>query len=268
MEEAFQNLVRHGYLVLFLWLLVKQAGVPVPGTPILLAAGALVGAGKLGFVPALAVTLAASTVGDSLWYALGRWRGLRVLKFFCRVALEPDYCVRKTQNAFARRGAWLLLYAKFLPGLSAVAQPLAGIEGIKPARFLVLNSLGTLLHGGFFIALGLAFSDQLEAVAARLAETGKWFAVLLAAFFTAYLGWKFFERRRFIRSLRGARITPSELKNKLDSGEDVFVIDLRRRIEFDDAPEVIPGALHVVAEELDDRQHEIPRNRSIVLYCT
>lgn len=268
MDEVFKILIDYGYAVLFLWFFVKQFGAPLPGTPVQLAAGALVGLGELNFFWVLLITLAASTFGDTFMYALGRARGVRVLKFFCRIALEPDYCVRQTQNAFASRGASLLLYAKFVPGLSAVAQPLAGVEGISLRKFLIFNSLGTVLQAFVITALGYVFSNQLELVAARMAEAGTWFVALAAFALGAYLMWKYMQRRRFIRSLRAERISAEELKGRLDAGEEVFIVDLRRQIEFENTPETIPGALHVATEAIDSRADAIPRDRPIVLYCT
>ena len=75
-------------------------------------------------------------------------------------------------------------------------------------------------------------------------------------------------RRRFLRKIRIARITPEELKSRMDAGEDVLVVDVRDRVDFEAEPKIIPGALHMTIEEMDARHREIPRERDIVLYCT
>lgn len=132
----------------------------------LLAAGALAGAGQLDFALALAVAVAGALAGDLPWFALGRWRGMKVVQVLCRISLEPDSCVRKTEGAFARNGARSLVFTKFIPGLATVAPPLAGVFRMKFGRFLAFDALGALVWAGSFLVFGLAFSHQLERVAA------------------------------------------------------------------------------------------------------
>jgi rhodanese-related sulfurtransferase len=92
--------------------------------------------------------------------------------------------------------------------------------------------------------------------------------VLLLAAVTGYLAWKAIGRQRFLRKIRIARITPEELKRRLDAGETLMIVDVRDRLDFEAEPAIIPGALHLTTEELERRHHEIPRERDIVLYCT
>src|SRR5258708_6310328 len=68
-------------------------------------------------------------------------------------------------------------------------------------------------------------------------------------------------RQRFLRRIRIARITPEELKAKLDGGEDVMVVDVRHRVGFESEPTIIPGALHLMIEELEARPQKVPRGR-------
>ena len=65
-------LMRHGYAVLLGWVFLEQAGLPVPSMPLLLAAGALAGAGKLNLALCLLACVFASLAADTIWYALGR----------------------------------------------------------------------------------------------------------------------------------------------------------------------------------------------------
>src|SRR5437868_4791545 len=116
MDQVVSFLLRHGYSVVFAAVLAEQIGLPLPSTPVLLAMGALAGAGRLSFLPALGLAVAASLMADTLWYWLGRKRGYSILNLLCRIALEPDSCVRRTENVFTRFGAGALLFAKFVPG--------------------------------------------------------------------------------------------------------------------------------------------------------
>lgn len=266
--ESVDFLIRHGYTVLFLFVLAEQVGLPLPAIPVLLAVGALAGTGELGFVPVVVVSVVAAVLADAIWYELGRRRGVGVLRLLCRISLEPDSCVRRTEEVFVRHGARSLLVAKFIPGINTAAPPLAGVFRMRLGRFLVFDALGALLWAGTFIGLGWVFSEQLERVAAAARRLGGLLVVLLVAGATAYIAWKYYQRQRFLRDLRVARITPQELKRKLDAGEDIVVVDLRHRMDFEAEPEAIPGALHLPPEELEERHGEIPRDRELVLYCT
>ncbi len=268
MNETFQFLLQYGYAVIFVTVLAEQIGVPVPSTPVLLAVGALAGLGQLNLAVVMTLAVVASLLGDLLWYQLGRRRGSRVLSWLCRISLEPDSCVRRTENMFARHGARSLLVAKFIPGLSTVAPPLAGIFQMRLARFLLFDSLGSFFWVGAFAGLGYLFSDQFEQIAAYAARLGAWLGLILGGGLIAYLVWKFVHRQRFIRNLRIARITPEELKRKLDAGEEVVIVDLRHSLDFEADPRTIPGALHLAAEELEEHHQDIPRDRDIILYCT
>jgi len=268
MNEGIQFLVRHGYAVLFVWVLAEQIGLPLPAIPLLLAAGALAGAGHLSIAVAIGLAVAASLLSDTLWYEIGRRRGAKVLNFLCRISLEPDSCVRRTENVFARYGARSLLVAKFVPGLNTAAPPLAGMFGMRLSRFALWDGLGAALWASTFAGLGYLFSEQFERVAAYALRLGTWLVVVVVGGLAGYIAWKYVQRQRFLRSLRIARITPGELKEKLEAGEEMVIVDLRHSLDFDAEPHTVPGALRLTAEELNERHAEIPRDREIVLYCT
>ncbi len=173
-----------------------------------------------------------------------------------------------TERMFSLHGARSLLVAKFIPGFSTIAPPLAGIVRMPPHEFVLFSGLGGLLWAGAFVVVGWLFAYQLEVAAEYAVHFGSWTLVLLAAAIGGYVTWKFIARERFLRKIRIARITPEELKIMLDGGEDMLVVDVRDRIDFEAEPSIIPGALHLTVEELDARHHEIPREREIVLYCS
>ena len=118
MNEAVEFLIQHGYILLFAWVLIEQIGLPVPAVPLLIAAGALAGSGKINLASAMGSAIIAALLADVFWYHVGRYRGGRVLKLLCRISLEPDSCVRWTEDVFARHGAHSLLIAEFVPGLN------------------------------------------------------------------------------------------------------------------------------------------------------
>jgi membrane protein DedA with SNARE-associated domain len=268
MGPTLHFLLRHGYAVVFVWVLVEQLGLPVPSIPILLAAGALAGAGRLNLGWTLFLALFACLASDLCWFVAGRRKGAKVLGWLCRISLEPDSCVRRTEQLYLRYGARSLLVAKFIPGLNALASPLAGVVRMNALRFVLFDSAGALIWSGAYVSIGFLLSDQLESVAGYLARLGVRLGVLLAGSLTAFVLYKFIERERFLRSLRVARIHPEELKRLMDSGEHAMVVDLRHSLDFEADPQSIPGALRIDPEDAESLPEKFPRDREIVLYCT
>lgn len=267
MDDVTQFLVRHGGLVLFAAVFAEQAGLPIPAVPVLLAAGALAGAGKMNLALAVVLGVTACLLGDLIWYYLGRHRGAQVLSVLCRIALEPDSCVRRTEGFFVRHGTRSLVLAKFIPGLSTVTPALAGLFGVSVGRFLLYNGLGAVLWTAAFIAPGYLFSDQLEWVAAQATRFGSSLAVLVSGALALYIAYKYVHRQLLLRELRIARITPDELKQILDAGHEPVIVDLRQPLDRQANPYAIPGALWMAVEDLEHRHHEIPRDRDVILYC-
>ena len=268
MHRTLEFLLHHGYTVLLVWVFAEQAGVPVPSLPLLLAAGALAGSHQLNLVASLLIVTLAAVAADSLWYELGRHKGIAILQLLCKISLEPDSCVRRTEGLFSKQGARSLLFAKFLPGLGTVAPPLAGIFHMRARRFLLFDAAGASLWAATFLGLGYVFSGEIERIAERAASLGGGFFAILIGALVGYLGYKYVGRRRFMRELRIARITVDELKEKIDGGEEVAVVDLRHSVEFEADPETIPGAFHMDAKELEEKSDSLPRDREVVLYCT
>lgn len=267
MEDALQFLVRHGLVALFFIMLADQLALPVPMDIFIFAAGGLVGAGRIGFAPAVATLLAAGIAGNVIWYLLGRRHGDRILGFLCRISVEPDSCVRRTQNLFTRHGVKALLVAKFVPGLNTVAAPLAGASRVPFPRFVLLMSAGLLFWIVPYLILGYVFRHQLEAAAAWAARLGTGFLWILLGLVAAYFAYKFARRWHLFRVLRMARVKPHEVREMLDRGDPVVVIDLRHAISIQALPVAIPGSLQMTPDEVERRHAEIARDRDVVLYC-
>ncbi|MBZ5724525.1 MAG: VTT domain-containing protein [Acidobacteriia bacterium] len=266
MGHLIAFVVRHGYLLVFFWILAEQGALPLPSIPVLLACGALARSGRLNPLLVVACGVAASLIADSVWFQVGRRRGPKVLRFLCRVALEPDSCVRRTENAFVKYGLRSLLVSKFIPGLNAVAAPLAACSGAGIRRFLMFDAAGAFLWVASYTGLGYAFGGQIEIVEARAAQMGSGLVVLVLALLAAWILWKFVQRRRFLKQLAIARITAEELRTRLNAGEEVTIIDLRTAMDIE--PCAIPGVIRIAVEELRSRHREIPRDREIVLFCS
>ncbi|HTV54343.1 MAG TPA: VTT domain-containing protein [Terriglobia bacterium] len=268
MHGIAHYLLRYGYVLLFAFVFGEQIGLPIPSFPLLLAMGALAHTGRYSLFASIGLAALACLICDLGWYHLGRWRGHKILNFLCRISLEPDSCVRRTEESFARHGARSLLFAKFVPGLGTAAPSVAGLLRMRISRFMMWDLGGGIAWAAAFTGAGYIFSRQLEMASAVALGLGSLLAVLLVGALAAYVVWKYFQRQRFIRSLRIARITPEELRRKIDSGEKIFIVDLRHSSEFEADDARLPGALRLRPEELEQHHVEIPLDRDVVLYCT
>ncbi len=268
MAELIQFVVQYGYVLLFFWVLIEQAGLPIPAAPLLLGVGALAGQHQVNFVLAVIVAATGSLVSDTFWYFVGKRKGAVVLNWLCKIALEPDSCVRRTESAFTRMGRTTLLICKFVPGLNTAAPALAATAGISLTQFVLFAWLGALLWASTFAGLGVIFSKQLDRVAYDVARFGSWTIVAFLAAVAGYIAYKFYQRWRFLKEVAGARIEPTELKAKLDNGEAITIIDLRHPLDLLPDPRTLPGALRISPEDLERRHNEVTRDGEIVLFCT
>jgi membrane protein DedA with SNARE-associated domain/rhodanese-related sulfurtransferase len=253
------------YLILAASAFAAQAVLVVPIVPILLGAGVLAAQGRMHSGWAVMAVVVGVEAGDLVWYVLGRTGGKRVLKRVCRITVQPDTCVRKTQQLVGRYGARALVIAKFIPGLSTVALPLAGANGMLLRRFLLYDGSGVLLWSVAYFVTGYVSTRHVLRGLRAPKETA---IIIAAAVLVVYFAWNYVRRRRSRRLRRIDGITVDELQRLLASGEDVLVIDVRHRLDLEIDPYAIPHAVLIPAEQLRDRVEDIPRDRDIVLYCT
>jgi membrane protein DedA with SNARE-associated domain len=266
LNHTAEFVIRHGYSLLFFWIFAEQGALPLPSVPLLLVCGALVRSGRMSMGLALLAGLTACLLADGVWFQLGRLKGSKILGFLCRMTLEPDSCVRKTENGFARYGVNFLLISKFVPGMNALAGPLSGSSGVSWLNFILFDTLGTLLFLGSWGAVGYLFSDQLELVGAVLGQAGFRLFLLIVVAIGIWIGWKYLLRWQFLKKLEVARITPEQLQEMMRSGEEIIVIDVRGGKVV--AEELVPGSLRIPMEDLPTRHKEIPRDRDVILFCT
>ncbi len=266
MDDLLAQFGRHGLAFIFANAVAERVGVPVPALPALFVAGALSATGTLPVLPLLLIAVATPLAIDLGWFGLGSWRGERVVRFICRIALSPEGCERQTQALFARRGLASLLYSKFVPGYSIVVLPLAGAARVPLPAFLLWDGVGNLLWAGSAVGLGFLFHGTVRRTLAYLHQLGLWAVVLAGAGLATVIALKWWERRRFYKILRLARITVPELRRLIDSGHAPAIVDVRTGSSF--ATQHIPGALRMTLEEIGEQLASLPTDNEIVLYCT
>jgi membrane protein DedA with SNARE-associated domain len=267
MHEIVQAFIQHGYILLFLWVFSERLGIPIPATLPLMAAGILTEMEYMQIIPAFLLAFVSVMLADFCWYFLGRYRGNRILMFLCRISLEPDVCVRKTGNVFAKHGPASLLFAKFIPGLSNLMVPLVGIVRMSPRTFVAFDSIGTFLWVGTFIGIGYFFSREIDLEKIVLPDW-KEGPVIIAIFvlLALFIAGKYLHRQYLLRDLFSRRITPHELKSKMDAGDEIAIVDVRHPLEFDADPFMIPGAIYFPLEDLKQFS-AVPAGSEMVTYC-
>lgn len=248
--------------------LLDQIGLPVPAIPTLVVAGAVAATHPLWGGELLVGCVAACLAADAGWYFAGRLYGNRVMKLLCRISLTPDSCVSDTERRFERWGSTAIVTAKFIPGLAILAPPLAGALRMGALRFLALSALGASLWVGTYLAVGALLRPQIERLLPQLTALGGRAVSVMGLLLLAYIGFKWWERRRFYASLRMARIGVRELYDLMEARRSPLILDVRSPSARTLEPRRIPGALHVPVDQVGAHLMELPRDREIVVYCT
>ncbi|GLQ94079.1 DedA family protein/thiosulfate sulfurtransferase GlpE [Dyella acidisoli] len=269
MTHAIVELIaEYGLLLVFLNVLVEQAGVPLPAVPTLVVAGALSSIGKLPLGSVILVALLACLISDIAWYLAGRRFGASVMRTLCRISLSPDSCVKQSELRFQRWRGRILLIAKFVPGLSTIAPPLMGAMRLRPLVFVFFDGLGSLIWIGAIVGLGYAFSQQIDRVLFVLAGAGTVTVECLFALLIAYVLVKWWQRKRLLLSLRLARITVDELHRLMEDGKAPVVVDVRSQASRLVDNRIIPGSLMASLSGIDQELHQVPIDQEVVIYCS
>jgi len=268
MAPLIQYVITYGLPLIFVIVLLEQLGAPIPAIPVLVVAGALSMDRDFSAWQVLLVAIVASLIADTVWFLLGRAQGHRILKLLCRISLSPDSCVRQTESVFERWGMPSLLVAKFIPGFSTVAPPMAGATKAGLDEFLLYDAGGAFLWAGSGILAGVIFHRAIDRALAFLASFGSTAFALLGIALAVFVAVKWWQRRRFYKVLRMARISVDDLHTLIDEGLNPVVLDVRtvRGRELD--PRRIRGASVLDVQNLDSALKDLPRDREIILYCT
>lgn len=261
-------IAEYGLLLIFINVLVEQAGLPLPAVPTLVVAGALSSTGKLPLSEVILVAFIACLISDLAWYVAGRRFGASVMRTLCRISLSPDSCVKQSELRFQRWRGRILLIAKFVPGLSTIAPPLMGAMKLRPQVFMFFDGLGSLIWIGVVVGLGYAFSQQIDHVLFILASAGTVTVEFLVAALFAYVLVKWWQRKRLLLSLRLARITVDELHRLVEDGKAPVVVDVRSQASRLVDNRIIPGSLMASLSGIDQELHHVPIDQEVVIYCS
>jgi len=254
--------------LVFANVLLTQLGLPIPSLPMLVVAGALLAEGTLHAAPLALVVIIASLCGDVPWYLAGKRYGYSVLRTLCRVSIEPDSCVKQTENIFTRWGPTSLIVAKYVPGFATVAPPLAGTMRIAFGRFVLYSAAAALLWAAAPVAAGFFFRREVEGLLRWVETMGTGAAVLVAVLILAYVAVKAVQRYLLIRFLRMIRISAHELNQMLRNGSAPLILDVRSPVAREFEPRRIPGAVAVELGSVERVIGSVAPDRDVVVYCS
>lgn len=258
-------LAQHQQLLVFINVLLQQLGLPVPAVPTMMFQASQV-THWLSLPMLLLAAVCASLLADLIWYQAGKQFGYRILKFLCRMSINPGSCVNQTEQRFARWGIWSVVFGKFIPGFSTMAPPVAGALGMSRSQFLLASAIGAALWAGLALAAGYALQAQIAVLLALLAIHGIRIVLVFAAILASWIGWKFWQKKRFERMAAIPHIQASDLQALLQQGQQAQIIDLRSPTLVAETG-VVPGALQAELSHLTDLSEQLSRDTLTVTFC-
>lgn len=265
LSQLSESLQRDAVWVVFLNVLLQQVGLPVPAVPTLLLAGSLA-ASSGQFANILAAAIVASVIADWMWYLAGRRFGYRVLSGLCKLSINPGSCVSQTEARFVRWGLGSLVIAKFIPGFSTVAPPIAGSLRMALPGFLLAAATGAALWAGLALGAGWILRHEVQAAIGALDRHTGSALILVAGIATIWLGWKLWQKYRFRKLSAVPHITPGELLAAMEAQRPLLVLDLRgHSMVAETGP--IAGATIAEHDHLLDAVGNWPKNQPIVTLC-
>jgi rhodanese-related sulfurtransferase len=159
------------------------------------------------------------------------------------------------------------MVVKFLPGLDAITPPLVGAEGASRAAFLGFDAVGAFLWSSLYAGLGYCFADSMDSVASFLSRFSTFLVLGIGVPLILYIGWRAVTLVRMIHYLRLRRLSPSALNARLESENNIAIIDLFN-FEDGDTSAGIPGSIRINPIRLRNRSRVIvPEDLEIVLCC-
>jgi membrane protein DedA with SNARE-associated domain len=165
-----QTLVSHGYLAVFLLMVLQAACIPVPSEATMALGGAAastafvtatLGAGHhpLSLIGVIAVGVAGDLTGSWISYTVGRIGGRPLVERFGRRVFLREHELARAERWFADHGESAVFVSKLLPVARSFISLPAGVGEMSPVRFSAFVVLGTLPFATAIALLGYRFGD-------------------------------------------------------------------------------------------------------------
>lgn len=270
MSDLLSIMARHGYALIFGMLLAEAIGFPLPAALALVAAGAAVASHTLSGVGVLSAAIVALVIGDSAQFWLGRYSGWALLGFLCRLSMNPETCILRSAEAFYKRGKATLVIAKFVPGLNAMAAPLAGSMKMRFSQFVWLDVTGSLLYSCSYFLLGYLSRNFLAAVLDSFHAAGRVMEFVILVVLVVYAVYRTAQFLTYRKYDVVPRVQVKELAARLASEEagHILIVDVRSHGYYDIGAERIQGSIRIEPNNLEEEIKHLPKDKHIYLYCT
>src|SRR5277367_6877103 len=270
MNDLLALIVRHGYAVVSLVVFAEAIGVPVPGAVALVAGGAAAASGRLSAPVVVLFAVVAMLIADTMLYLLGKHTGWTILKFLCRVSIDPENCVLKSAESFYKRGRETLLIAKFIPGVSSMAAPLAGSMKMPYLQFLGLDFLGACLYALAYGAVGYIFRDFVGKIVDGFRAAGHAVEIVVVAGVIAFIAYRaaFYWRHRKDRMVPRVHVAEVAAKLQTQGAEKIMLADVRSHGYYAAGAMRIRGSIRIEPNNLSTEIKKFPRDKDMYLYCT
>lgn len=268
MDEILQLIRQHGPALLFGFCLLEASGVPIPAALALLAGGAAA-AEQVADLRVLALAgFLGLLLGDVILYILGRWTGWWLLGVLCRVSVNPESCILSSAERFYRHGRLTLVLAKFVPGLSALAAPLAGSMNMAAPEFLALDAVGAALYCSVYLSLGYLAGDLIKSALPVVAAAGRVIEVVAGLGLVGFLGWRYWQAKYSSGGSQALKLVPKVTATDAAEAEDVRVFDVRSHGYYEPDAQRIKGSVRLEPNSLAAVMPDIPADTKVYLYCT
>ncbi|MGJ7511915.1 rhodanese-like domain-containing protein [Variovorax sp. GT1P44] len=267
MNEFVSLLAGQGVLLVFIVTLATRLGAPVPAVPFVIVAGGLTVGGELSLASVVAAAVIGNIIGDGVWFLAGRRWGYRVMRLLCRISLSTDTCVKRSESILGRWGGLSLIAAKFVPGVSVVAPPMAGALGMSNLRFLSYETVAALIWTVGFLLVGRIFHAAIQDVLTVISDIGLTAAVLFAVLLAAFILWRWWQRRMAQRVDDIELMEVRMLREAIAAGASPTVIDVRSEEARALDDREIPGAIGIALSHLPKRLGSFSDGRELVLFC-
>ncbi|HEY1270646.1 MAG TPA: VTT domain-containing protein [Terriglobales bacterium] len=270
MNDFLELVARHGYMAIFLVVFAEAIGLPMPAALALIAGGAASASRMTSLPLVLAAALAAMLLGDSLLFVLGRHMGWTLLGILCKVSTNPETCILRSAESFYKRGRITLLLAKFIPGINAMAPPLAGSMKMRFLQFVWLDLAGATLYAIVYTSVGFVFHGFLSAILHGFQTAGRALELVVLISLAAYIVyhlWRF-KKNRVYRVVPRVQVEELARRLKEEGGDNVLLVDVRSHGYYDSAAARIKGSVRVEPNNLAEELKHLPLDKDIYVYCT
>lgn len=267
MDDFSALLASQGAILVFVATLATRLGAPVPAVPFLIVAGGLTVGGQLSFAAVLAAAVLGNILGDGVWFLAGRRWGYSVMRLLCRISLSADSCVKRSESILTRWGGLSLIAAKFVPGVSVVAPPMAGALGMSNLRFLAYETIAALIWALGYLLIGRIFHSAIRDVMAVISNIGLGALAIGVLALAAFVAWRYRQRRLALRADDIEHIQVEALREALAAAVAPTVIDVRSDEARALDTRAIPGAIGIALKQLPKHVVGFSDGRELVVFC-